>query len=116
MEQVFWLMWLSDVVGSLGVFGVACLIALAFGMLAIVVVVGVCDEESPLPGMGRAMKIGRWMLVPVAVAIFAPSQKTIQILAVSSAADAAASTKLGQKGLQALDAVLDRVIDGASKK
>lgn len=113
MEKVFWLMWLADVSGSISVIGVMSLIALAIGLGGVVVIAGLDDGGQPF---ARAWKVGRWLLIPAAVALVTPSSKTIQVLAVASAADAAATTPLGAKSIEALDAVLDRVISESKKK
>lgn len=113
MEKVFWLMWLADVVGSITVIGFVALIALGFGFAGIFIVAGLDDGGKPF---GRAWKVGRWLLIPMLLGAVAPNTKTIQVLAVASAADAAVNTQLGAKSLEALNAVLDRVIETSKKK
>lgn len=113
MEKVFWLMWLADVVGSISVIGFVALIALGLGFGGIFIVAGLDDGGKPF---GRAWKVGRWLLIPMVLGALTPNTNTIRVLAVASAADAAANTQLGAKGLEALNAVLDRVIAETSKK
>lgn len=112
MEKVFWLMWLADIAGSIGVIGVTSLIALGLTVLCLVLV-SAAQEDGDI--FLRGVKAARWLLIPVAIASLMPSSKTIHILAVASAADAAASTQLGAKSIEALNAVLDKVIDKAKK-
>lgn len=112
MEKVFWLMWLADIVGSVSAIGVAALIFAGVGFV-ILAIIAAAERETEL--LARGFKVMRWLLLPIAVAMLTPSTKTIHILAVASAADAAATTELGAKSLQALNAVLDKVIEAAKK-
>lgn len=112
MEKVFWLMWMADVVDGVGFIGLICGFALACSMGFCFVSVGFEDREI----YGRVWRSARWLLIPVVVAVLTPSAKTIRVLAVASAADAAVNTALGAKGVEALNAVLDKVIDSTKKK
>lgn len=112
MEKVFWLMWLADIVGGISVVGIVALIFAGIGVTALVIMAAV---ESEPEFVLRGLSVVRWLLLPVAIAMLTPSAKTIHILAVASAADAAATTELGAKSLQALNAVLDKVIETAKK-
>lgn len=112
MEKVFWLMWLSDIAGSIGIVGVACLIVLGLCIVAMTFLVAADDDPG---AYRRGMRVAWWVAVPLAVACVTPNPRTIQILAVTSAAEAAASTKLGAKSLEAIDALLDKVIKESKK-
>ncbi len=113
MEKVFWLMWMSDVVGSIGVIGAVALVVFGLTFVAIGFIAGLEDGAEMAP---RTWRYTRWLLIPIAIASVTPNSKTIQLLAVTAAADAAANTLIGAKGLEALNAILDRVIAEAKKK
>ena len=113
MAKVFWLMWLSDVVGSIGFIGAIAAILLGLS-LVFAGVISACDEK------GDALlvwaKASKWLWPVVFVAAIIPGQKTVQLLAITSASEAAASTQLGKKGIEALNTILDGVISGQTKK
>lgn len=111
MEKVFWLMWLADIVGSIGIVAFICLIA-AF----ILVIMSWMGEVTEKENLAITFKYMRWLAFPVILSVMLPSSKTIQVLAIASATDAAASTALGQKGLEALNAVLDGIINEKKPK
>ena len=107
MEKVFLLMWLADISGSISVVGIfSCIVA---------AVLTICAVAEDVASARRIVRYGCWLLIPIGVAVVMPSQKTIQLLAVSSAAEAAVNTQLGAKGIQALNAILDQVIDKTKK-
>lgn len=112
METVFWLMWLADIAGNIGVVGwiFAILFALFWLMVGVMLANDVEAEDSK-----KMFAHTRWLLLPLVVAMFFPSQGTIRLLAATKAAGVAADTQLGKKGLDAANAVLDRIIGEAQK-
>ncbi len=113
MEKVFWLMWLSDVAGSISMIGTISLIALISCAAFLLIIAGLDADEWA--AHARSFRVGWWLIIPIAIACVVPSKQTIQVLAVASATEAAASTQLGAKGLEALNAVLDKVVKEAKK-
>jgi hypothetical protein len=111
MTQVFWLMWLSDVVGSLGI---ACWLVFGVGLMAVMLALLVFGMENrPASGPLGYLK---WLAIPFAVAVILPKPSTVKLMAVTAAADAASKTQLGAKAMEAIDALLDRVITEAKAK
>jgi hypothetical protein len=113
MTQVFWLMWLSDVVGNVGFVGGAAVLVCGFALLFALIAALVTEDREPI---NLYFKYAKWALIPIAIACIVPDKSTIRVMAVASAADAASKTQLGAKGLEAIDALLDRVITEAKKK
>jgi hypothetical protein len=113
MEKIFWLMWLADIVGSIGVVGAICAIGfvLAFGFISFISSID-NDKEMFKRGWARM----KWLLIPVIVATLLPSSKTIHVLVAASAVEVAASTTIGTKSLKAIETVLDGIIANSSKK
>lgn len=111
MEKVFWLMYLADVVGNISVLaGTALAITL---MGAVFLALNIAFDEPC--AYTKYAKCFRWVAIPVALAVLLPAPTTLRLLAVGAASEAATSTQLGQKGLEALNAVLDQVITKAKK-
>ncbi|MBA3773861.1 MAG: hypothetical protein H0X13_15625 [Ramlibacter sp.] len=111
MKTIFLLMWLADIAGSIGVIGAVSAIVFISGA----VLAGLL-EASEVSVWSRYWKFARWLLLPVVIATALPDTKTIRILAVAHAAEMAANTTLGAKAIEALDAVLARVIVDAKAK
>jgi heme/copper-type cytochrome/quinol oxidase subunit 3 len=111
MTQVFWLMWLSDVVGGLGI---GCWLAVAIGAFAIMFGLLFCAMENK--SVAKPLSYLKWLAIPFAVAVILPNASTVKLMAVASAADAASKTEIGAKGLEAINALLDRVITEAKAK
>jgi uncharacterized integral membrane protein len=61
------------------------------------------------------LSYGKWLAIPFAIAVILPNASTVKLMAVASAADAASKTQLGARGLEAVDALLDKVIKEAKK-
>jgi len=114
MEQVFWLMYLADLSGSVAAVGIGAVMAAIVSMVFMTIMAVYDDVETG--GYARAFRVLRWLLIPITIAVLLPSKQTIQLLAVVSASDAVASTQLGQKGVEAINAVLDRVIKESKKE
>lgn len=108
MTEVFFLMWLADVVGSLATI---CSLS-AVGLLcagAFVALDRSLDAEE-LSNSKYARSVVVAIVVLTAISVLTPSRSTIQIAAAASATQAAASTDVGKKGLEAVNAVLDGII------
>jgi hypothetical protein len=111
MTQVFWLMWLSDVVGGLGF---ACWLVSGVGLTAVMFAMLFSGmDDRPVSG---PLGYLRWLAIPFAVAVILPKPSTVKLMAVTAAADAASKTQLGAKAMEAIDALLDRVITEAKAK
>lgn len=52
----------------------------------------------------------KFALVPIIFAVILPSKTTIQLIAIGKASEVALNTKLGSKGLEAIDAIFDSII------
>lgn len=113
MEKVFWLMWLADLCGNIGVVGWMSVFAICIIMGGGALAAADLEDSGVLR---RCAGYAKWFLIPLMVAIFAPAPRTVHVLAVSSAAEAAANTKLGGKTLEAMEAVLDKVIAASKTK
>lgn len=111
MEKVFWLMYLADVVSN-----ISAMVAIAFVLACVAALFMVLDrgykDEHKWLSFSKHL---RWLAIPVVLAVILPSSTTLRLLAVGAAGEAATSTQLGQKGLEALNAVLDQVITKAKK-
>lgn len=113
MEQVFWLMWASDVIGQVKF--IAWIFVVVFAILWAIYSLCVCADDIEPPEATKLFKYSKWLLLPVFVCAFTPSQMTIQIMAATKATESAADTQIGKKGLEAVSAVLDRIIGEAKK-
>jgi hypothetical protein len=108
MDNLFYILWLADFVGNVGIVGISICLAIVIGgaiaMFAILI-----DDDC-------CLKISRFktptiILVSVlTVCVLMPSRTTIQLLAVSEASKQAAQSQIGAKVIEAIDAVLNRVI------
>lgn len=112
MEKVFLLMWLSDVVGSIGYVGMIATVLLGVSLL----VIGIAGAAGGEPEfLLYWVKGSKWLFVIVFVAVIVPSQRSVQLMALSSASEGVVSTAIGAKGIQALNSVLDRIIQENTK-
>lgn len=111
MEKVFWLMWFADVVGNIGL--IACV-----ALLGAVITIGfaaMCEAFEDDGAAKRFYGVLRWLAIPVIAGMLLPSSTTIKLMALSSAGEVATETQLGKKGVEALNAVLDKVISESKK-
>ena len=110
MENVFLLMWLADFLGSISFVGVMATIffCIAVGIYAIA---HGLDEVKKGGSAAMFFRTSKWLLIPIAIAMVTPSKTTIQIIAASKATQAAANTQIGEKGLKAIESVLDKIIE-----
>lgn len=112
MEKVFLLMWFADVVGNIGLIACVALLAAA-ATTGFAALMEAFDEKE---GAKRLFGVLRWLAIPVILGALLPSSSTLKLMALSSAGQVATETKLGKKGVEALDAVLDKVISESKKK
>lgn len=116
MTGVYLLLWLADIASNISMVGLIC----TFGLVAMAVICGIAAvagefSRGEITAAWRQARAWVWMLaIPVLIACFTPSAKTIQVMVAAQAAQLAMATPLGDKALQAIDAVLDDLI--ASKK
>jgi hypothetical protein len=115
MEKVFWLMWLSDFVGSIGVVGWISSFGFVFGLVFLAIFSVACDEDGA-EFFRKGWCYMRWLLIPIVCAMLVPNSSTIKLLAVAEATKMAADTALGSKALLAMDAVLDKIISTSKAK
>lgn len=111
MEKVFWLMWLADVVGNIGLVAVFALIVVG-GTIGLAALLSAAEEWDDVK---RLFRVLRWLAIPVIIGMLLPSSSTLKLMALSSAGEVATETQLGKKGVEALNAVLDKVISESKK-
>jgi hypothetical protein len=112
MENVLLILWLSDLATALAVLGY---IASTILMCALVfcATVDVLDREGTyVLGLRRAIL---WLSPFVLAAVLVPSASTIRVLSATAATQAVLDPKLTPKSLEALTAVLDKVISDSKK-
>ena len=114
MENVFLLMWLADFVGSISFIGTIATMffCIAVGIYAIA---HGLDEVNKGGSAAMFFRTSKWLLIPMAIATVTPSKTTIQIIAASKATQVAASTQIGEKGLKAIESVLDKIVESNKK-
>ena len=110
MTEIFYLMWLADLAGSVSV---VCLLSLlaAVGCF-LFYVLSTCAGDRP------PKSVTRWAIGLVLVGligVFTPSKQTIQLLAVAKAGSVAIETETGAKALKAVNVILDGVISKKEK-
>lgn len=113
MENVFFLMWLADVIGAVGFVAViaTCAVSVCCGVLVFMAANG--DENI---SFSRAAVILRWLTPVVLMGVFLPGKSTIQLMVVAQAANVAADSRLGTKAIEAFESVLNNVISAAKAK
>lgn len=108
MTEIILLMWLADVIGSIG-FMASLLCLLMFFVLAIGTFNGLATSDTA--GIFKySHRIRWWFITAMLVAVLVPNPITIRMLAVSKASELALSTSLGKKTVEALDVLLDEAI------
>lgn len=113
MDNLFWLLWLSDVLGTIGCLCLIVLFVSGF-VYTISTVFLFVDEESE--AAMKCLKRGAVVFfVTAVVCVLTPTKTTIHALIAVNAGKAAVNTQLGEKAMKALDTVLDRVIAGEKK-
>ena len=113
MNEIFLWFWLADIMGAIGVIGVFCLMAVI--VVAIVGSVIWWEYDGEEKGK-RVLKLIYWLLIPVSVAVIAPDKNTIRLYALTKAGQIATTeTEIGKKSVQALEAILDEIIEKKKK-
>ncbi len=113
MQNIFWLMWLADVLGSIGCLCTIILFVsgLVYGISTVALFV---DEQSE--AAIKCMKRGAIVFfITAVIGVLTPTKTTIHALIAVNAGEVAVKTQLGEKAMKALDTVLDRVIAGEKK-
>jgi hypothetical protein len=105
MTEFLVLMWLADIAGSISFVGGLSLIAFFIGIAGAKMMGMMSYPERDIP----AWKHCRWLLIPAAIALVSPSQKTIYAFIVAEAGKSAIDSQIGQKAMQTIDSILDEV-------
>lgn len=120
MNEVFALMWLGDVVGSISFIGGAALAGIIIGAVFFSIACGVyaaTEEEDVMPKWLAGIKsLITWLCVPVILATVMPGKQTIHLMAAAKAGEQLMATKTGGKAIEALNAVLDKIVSTAKKQ
>jgi len=113
MNEIFLWFWLADIMGGISVIGIACLIA-----VIVVAITGAVESELNGEEAGkRVFKLIYWLLIPIAVSVVVPDRNTVKMYAIAKAGNLAVSeTAIGKKSMQALEAILDDIIEKKGKK
>ena len=112
MDEIFLWFWFADFVGNISTVGTLCFVmvvlGLCFGFLTDI------NEDKELSK--RFFKVVAWLSIPVAIAVLVPDKNTIKIYAIGKASQIATTqTELGKKSVQALEAILDEIIEKKGK-
>lgn len=121
MNSLSWLLYAAEILGNLGslltFFGVAGLLVVSvFWLIALM------DQNSRYPdewSVGVPQKMMKIIWVPctvLSVAMLFPSSNTIYAIAASEMGERAMTTPTFGKATEALNAWLDKQIEGAKKK
>ncbi|MXO67748.1 hypothetical protein GRI72_02735 [Altererythrobacter marinus] len=115
MNSLSWMLYLADVAGSVAALmtNVAVVVAVVGGTVLMIsaIILHVEDEDTSFiwPWARRIV----FVAAPCALmAALTPSQNTIYAIAASEMGETALETETGGKAMQALNAWLDRQIDG----
>ena len=118
MNELIFMMWLADVSSSIGTVGTLILIALAF--ISVVVAFLWIDSEGAVDlrmlntGFFRKSMIAT--LVFLAISAIMPSKQTIYAAVALKAGSEIVESRIGQKAVGAIEAILDEVIAKKDKK
>lgn len=110
MNQIFYLLWLSDVVDALSTvlgFVLGC-----FFVALIIYIVAACVENvegKPITWLSKIKKVVIGLAIGGAIFPFLPSKTTVQAAAIAQAAQVAVQTPLGQNAIDALNRVLKKI-------
>ena len=113
MTEIFALLWLADVVNVLQSLAVLALLVAGI-FYGVGVLVAMTDGGTEV--IIGVWKSTRWWLLFVALVLTLPSSASIKLLAASKVGDALLTTNTGVKTVEAVNAVLDRIIKEAEKK
>lgn len=119
MNDLIWLLYLSDIVGSINII---CCVMLVISSIVCGIAVFVTaffsmegysktDELKVVAGKKLLKKLTIFIAIVSVVGTLVPNKSTIHALIAVRAGEAAVNTKLGEKAIKALDSVLDRVIE-----
>lgn len=118
MNSLSWLIYLADVVGGMGL--VAGISVVVLGVLAAGAAVGIAASADIRDGAGVAscwsfLKKTLCLLLPTAIiSVAIPNPNTIYAIAASEMGEEIVKSETAGKAMKALDAWLDRQIDGKS--
>lgn len=112
MTGALWLLYLADVVKSLGIC-LALLCCVAIGYAAIARIATAIDDK-PCPASVKPALIIAAICAGVSCVI--PSKTTLYAIAAVNVGDAALHTPTGDKAVRALDAWLDKQIADSGKE
>lgn len=112
MTELFVLMWLGDITSAVSVASAILLMATTVlgGVLAIISL-----AESDSSTLKPLIRWCKYVVPLIILGGMTPSKSTVQLLAATQAVKLAADTNLGQKGITAIEAVLDKVIADSKK-
>jgi len=118
MTKVILLMWLADIASSISFIGALSLIlatgVAAFGIIRHAINASVGEETEP-GYYTAAWKMVRWLLIPGAIALIAPSANTVRLAAAGVAVHEVAQTEPAKKALEAFNATMDKIVKDATK-
>lgn len=116
MNDLSWMLYWADVAGGvggfLGVVGGFVLICSTVAFLPLSVHREDMCEETYDNGIGLAIRGVVIGLIAVTIALFVPAKSTIYAIAASEMGEEALNTETGGKAVKALNAWLDRQIEG----
>ena len=120
MGNVFFLMWMADIVSGISVVGIACGLVILVGGGTCFIVSGIMsadgDEDEAKALRQSSVKACCWLMLPVSIAVFSPSSSTLKLAAAGKAAEVLAQTPTGTKAVDAINAVLDKITEKAKEK
>ena len=112
MNEIFLWFWLADFVESLSILAFVCSLA-----AIMIFLFSFIEYEYEPEKLNRGKKIAALLAIPVMLSIFLPNSSTLKLLAIGKAGKLAATeTELGKKSVQALEAILNDIIEKRSKK
>jgi hypothetical protein len=113
MKETFLLMWLADAID--GVIFAAVLAAFA-SLVAMLLLLALSAEDEVADFTKKHFRrITSLVAASFLLIVLLPSKSTIQLAAAATSTSAAASTEAGKKGIEAFNAVLDKIIKKAKE-
>jgi hypothetical protein len=118
MTSIIVLLWLSDICASVSFIGMVC--SFACGLLVVILIcsaLGLVTEGDTDEAKRHAhvfWRYGRWLLIPIFIALLCPSKETLQAAVVGRAIEQVSQTALGADATAALHRVLQKV--GSNEK
>lgn len=113
MGNVFFLMWMADIVSGISFVGIACGLLILVGGGTCFLVSGIMnadgDEDQAKQLRKSSAKACCWLMLPVLLAVFSPSSSTLKLAAAGKAAEVLSQTPTGTKAVDAINAVLDKI-------